>query len=270
MLFFKDKKLIQFENILKNPKETLKNKMDTLAEYILYLRDKKDKKEGEIFLEIIKAFKDKTNQKIFIGKDLFYLNDKKNNRVLLNAEFLKVMKSFTQTQMMVFASTMEGLENFLDFFVNEKGNVLRFDFKNIIPMKSIDLELYNKRSNKETNSKITKFLSNKNIFILDESYIEDAELLEPKFFYEMMPYMGEKTYPVLYRDETGEVVDFMDIKNIERRIQNNASYISWGLFLENSSNINIKLDNEVVTIPFYLLNRNSNFYIKENKRTSFF
>lgn len=270
MLFFKDKKLVQMENVLNNPKASLTEKMEALSEYIPYLREKKDtKKEGDVFMGIVKAFKDKNNSKIYVGKNLLFLNDKKNNRIMLNAEFLKVMSVFTQTQMMVFASSMETLENFLDFFVTEKGSVLRFDFKNIVPMASIDMELFNKRSNQEANTQIRRFLSQKNIFISDDLYVQDAEELDAKFFHEMIPYMGEKTYPVLYIEDCHEVVDYMDVRSIERWITDNSMYMAWGNFLEVSQDVDIKLDGKVCRIPYNLLNRNSNFYITEIKRGLF-
>ena len=215
-------------------------------------------------MEIIKAFKDKNNNKIFIGKELLFMDDKKNKRILLNEKFIKVIDSFCSTQIIIFASTIENLEPYLDFFITEKGEKIRIDFKNIVSMKSIDIELFRKRANMEANSKIVKFLSNKNIFIVDDIYINGSESLDAKLFYEMMPYMGEKAYPLCYRMELGNTVTYLTPKEIERRIQNNASYMPFGQYLDNCQELNIELMNQVVKMPMNLLQRNSNFYIVEN------
>lgn len=265
MLFFKDKTLVQLEKTLHNPKANISEMLQALSEYIPYLRNNKNqKKENEVFMEIIKALKDKTKSKIYIGKELLWLDDKKNKRMMLNEKFIKVISSFSSTQIMVFASTIEKIEPYLDIFITEKGEKVRIDFKNIVSMKSIDIELFRKRATSEANAQIVKFLSSKNIFIEEGIYINGSEQLNPKFFYEMMPYMGEKTYPFCYRQNNGNIVTYMTPKEIERRIQNGASYMPFGHYLDNCDDLKIELMNQIVELPMNLLERNSNFYIIEN------
>ena len=80
----------------------------------------------------------------------------------------------------------------------------------------------------------------------------------------MMSYMGEKTYPVCYRVNDGNVVSYMSPRDIERNIQRNGSYMPFGLYLENCDDLRIEVNNQIVDIPVNLLQRNSNFYIVEN------
>lgn len=265
MLFFKDKTLANLEKILQNPKSNMDEILTALSEYLPYLRNNKNpKKENEVFMEIIKALKDKNKSKTYIGKELLWLDDRKNKRIMINSKFMKVISSFSSTQIMVFASTMEKLEPYMDIFVLEKGEKIRIDFKNIVSMKSIDIELFRKRSNCEANSQIVKFLSTKNIFILDGIYINGSDLLDAKFFYEMMPYMGEKTYPVCYRGNNGNVLTYMNPRDIERSIQHNGSYMPFGQYLDICDDLRIELNGSIVEMPMNLLERNSNFYIVEN------
>lgn len=265
MLFFKDKTLANLEKTLHNTKTNMSDMLQALSEYIPYLRNNKNtKKENEVFIEIIKAFKDKNNSKIFIGKELLFMDDRRNKRIMLNEKFIKVISSFSSTQIMVFASTIEKLEPYLDFFATEKGKKIRIDFKNIISMKSIDMELFRKRAEIGASNQIIRFLSNKNIFIIDDIYIDGSEELDAKFFYNMIPYMGEKTYPLCYRSHLGNVVSYLTPKEIERKIQNGAFYIPFGQYLDNCDDLNIEIESRIIKMPMNLLERNSNFYIVEN------
>lgn len=265
MLFFKDKTLANLEKTLHNQKANMDEMLIALSKYLVYLRNNKNpKKENEVFMEIIKSLKDKNKAKTYIGKELLWLDDRRNKRMMINAKFMKVISAFSSTQLMVFASTMEKLEPYMDIFISEKGEKIRIDFKNIMSMKSIDIELFRKRSNMEANSQIVRFLSVKNIFILNDIYINGSEPLDSKFFYDMMSYMGEKTYPVCYRVNDGNVVSYMSPRDIERNIQRNGSYMPFGLYLENCDDLRIEVNNQIVDIPVNLLQRNSNFYIVEN------
>ncbi len=265
MLFFKDKKLVNIEKTLNNERANMDDKLNALSEYLPYLAEIKDqKKENEVFMEIIKALKDKNNAKTYIGKELLWFDDRRNKRMMLNVKFMKVISSFSFTQTMVFASTLENIEPYLDIFIAEKGEKLRIDFKNIVPMKSIDIELFRKRSNMEANNQIVKFLSSKNIFLLNGVQVEGCEPLNPKFFYDMMPYMGEKTYPICYNSELDNVISYLSPREIERYIQDNASYMPFGQYLDNCNSLKIKLMNQTIELPMNLLKRNSNFYIIEN------
>ena len=107
-------------------------------------------------MEIIKKFKgDTKNQGMFqehniiVNKELLFQVDRKNKRCLLSSKFSPVLKSFSQIEMTVFATTLEKMQPYLDIFVDDykKNNTLRIDFKNVISTKSIDFELYLKSLN---------------------------------------------------------------------------------------------------------------------------
>ena len=279
MKFFENRKIEKnLESRLNNPKGSLEDKMDALSNYLIYLRKNNEKKESEVFLGLIKKFKENENkgmfssQNITINKQTLFLVDKKNNRCLLNNEFCKVMNSFSQIQMTIFANTLENIQPYLDIFVNNniKGLTLRIDFKNILSQKNIDLELYLKTIQKEEkniNTKIKEFLSNKNIFILNNCFENENILfsqVEAKIFYDSIPFMTEKVYPILYKQENETILEYKTPREIERLINENTKYIPYYQYLEYCKNINIKIDNSIITIPESLLKRNSNFYINNN------
>ena len=276
MKFFENRKIEKnLESRLNNPKGSLEDKMDALSNYLIYLRKNK---ESEVFLGLIKKFKENENkgmfssQNITINKQTLFLVDKKNNRCLLNNEFCKVMNSFSQIQMTIFANTLENIQPYLDIFVNNniKGLTLRIDFKNILSQKNIDLELYLKTIQKEEkniNTKIKEFLSNKNIFILNNCFENENILfsqVDAKIFYDSIPFMTEKVYPILYKQENETILEYKTPRAIERLINENTKYIPYYQYLEYCKNINIKIDNSIITIPESLLKRNSNFYINNN------
>lgn len=276
MKFFENRKIEKnLESRLNNPKGSLEDKMDALSNYLIYLRKNNEKKESEVFLGLIKKFKENENkgmfssQNITINKQTLFLVDKKNNRCLLNNEFCKVMNSFSQIQMTIFANTLENIQPYLDIFVNNniKGLTLRIDFKNILSQKNIDLELYLKTIQKEEkniNTKIKEFLSNKNIFILNNCFENENILfsqVDSKIFYDSIPFMTEKVYPILYKQENETILEYKTPREIERLINENTKYIPYYQYLEYCKNINIKIDNSIITIPESLLKRNSNFYI---------
>lgn len=279
MKFFENRKIEKnLESRLNNPKGSLEDKMDALSNYLIYLRKNNEKKESEVFLGLIKKFKENENkgmfssQNITINKQTLFLVDKKNNRCLLNNEFCKVMNSFSQIQMTIFANTLENIQPYLDIFVNNniKGLTLRIDFKNILSQKNIDLELYLKTIQKEEkniNTKIKEFLSNKNIFILNNCFENENILfsqVDAKIFYDSIPFMTEKVYPILYKQENETILEYKTPREIERLINENTKYIPYYQYLEYCKNINIKIDNSIITIPESLLKRNSNFYINNN------
>ena len=279
MKFFENRKIEKnLESRLNNPKGSLEDKMDALSNYLIYLRKNNEKKESEVFLGLIKKFKENENkgmfssQNITINKQTLFLVDKKNNRCLLNNEFCKVMNSFSQIQMTIFANTLENIQPYLDIFVNNniKGLTLRIDFKNILSQKNIDLELYLKTIQKEEkniNTKIKEFLSNKNIFILNNCFENENILfsqVDAKIFYDSIPFMTEKVYPILYKQENETILEYKTPREIERLINENTKYIPYYQYLEYFKNINIKIDNSIITIPESLLKRNSNFYINNN------
>lgn len=279
MKFFENRKIEKnLESRLNNPKGSLEDKMDALSNYLIYLRKNNEKKESEVFLGLIKKFKENENkgmfssQNITINKQTLFLVDKKNNRCLLNNEFCKVMNSFSQIQMTIFANTLENIQPYLDIFVNNniKGLTLRIDFKNILSQKNIDLELYLKTIQKEEkniNTKIKEFLSNKNIFILNNCFENENILfsqVDAKIFYDSIPFMTEKVYPILYKQENETILEYKTPRAIERLINENTKYIPYYQYLEYCKNINIKIDNSIITIPESLLKRNSNFYINNN------
>ena len=279
MKFFENRKIEKnLESRLNNPKGSLEDKMDALSNYLIYLRKNNEKKESEVFLGLIKKFKENENkgmfssQNITINKQTLFLVDKKNNRCLLNNEFCKVMNSFSQIQMTIFANTLENIQPYLDIFVNYniKGLTLRIDFKNILSQKNIDLELYLKTIQKEEkniNTKIKEFLSNKNIFILNNCFENENILfsqVDAKIFYDSIPFMTEKVFPILYKQENENILEFKYPRDIERLINENTKYIPYYQYLEYCKNINIKIDNSIITIPESLLKRNSNFYINNN------
>ena len=279
MKFFENRKIEKnLESRLNNPKGSLEDKMDALSNYLIYLRKNNEKKESEVFLGLIKKFKENENkgmfssQNITINKQTLFLVDKKNNRCLLNNEFCKVMNSFSQIQMTIFANTLENIQPYLDIFVNNniKGLTLRIDFKNILSQKNIDLELYLKTIQKEEkniNTKIKAFLSNKNIFILNNCFENENILfsqVDAKIFYDSIPFMIEKVYPILYKQENETILEYKTPREIERLINENTKYIPYYQYLEYCKNINIKIDNSIITIPESLLKRNSNFYINNN------
>lgn len=279
MKFFENRKIEKnLESRLNNPKGSLEDKMDALSNYLIYLRKNNEKKESEVFLGLIKKFKENENkgmfssQNITINKQTLFLVDKKNNRCLLNNEFCKVMNSFSQIQMTIFANTLENIQPYLDIFVNNniKGLTLRIDFKNILNQKNIDLELYLKTIQKEEkniNTKIKEFLSNKNIFILNNCFENENILfsqVDAEIFYDSIPFMAEKVYPILYKQENETILEYKTPREIERLINENTKYIPYYQYLEYCKNINIKIDNSIITIPESLLKRNSNFYINNN------
>ena len=279
MKFFENRKIEKnLESRLNNPKGSLEDKMDALSNYLIYLRNNNEKKESEVFLGLIKKFKENENKGMFssqtitINKQTLFLVDKKNNRCLLNNEFCKVMNSFSQIQMTIFANTLENIQPYLDIFVNNniKGLTLRIDFKNILSQKNIDLELYLKTIQKEEkniNTKIKEFLSNKNIFILNNCFENENILfsqVDAKIFYDSISFMTEKVYPILYKQENETILEYKTPREIERLINENTKYIPYYQYLEYCKNINIKIDNSIITIPESLLKRNSNFYINNN------
>ena len=277
---FKNKKLKELENILKNPKAKLEEKMNALGEYLIYLREHDVKKENEVFIEIIKKFKGEQEkqgifqeQSIEINKETLFLVDKKNKRCLLNSKFSNVLKSFSQIQMTVFATTLEKKQPYLDIFVDDykKSNTLRIDFKNVISTKSIDFELYLKslnltKDNPQINRDIKQMLSNKNIYVIDKEIELNDNLdiipVNTKIFYESMSFMSEKQYPIYFRNNGINCLQYATPKEIERYIQNEESrYVPFGLFLEYCGDLNICINNSIITLPESLLKRNSNFYI---------
>lgn len=279
MKFFENRRIEKnLQSRLNNPKGNLEDKIDALSSYIVYLRENNEKKESDVFLGLIKKFKENenngifSNQNITINKQTLFLVDKKNNRCLLNCHFCKVMKVFTQVEMTIFANTLESLQPYLDIFVNNniKGLTLRIDFKNILSQKNIDLELYLKTIQKEEkniNTKIKEFLSNKNIFILNNCFENENILfsqVDAKIFYDSIPFMTEKVYPILYKQENETILEYKTPREIERLINENTKYIPYYQYLEYCKNINIKIDNSIITIPESLLKRNSNFYINNN------
>lgn len=290
MNLFKNKTEKLLESRLQNNKNSLEDKMDALSSYLIYLREHNTKKESEVFMEIIKRFKgnEKTSifseQSIVINKETLFLVDKKNKRCLLNNKFCKVMNSFTQIQMTIFANTIEKMQPYLDIFIkgNYKGNTLRIDFKNILSTKSIDFELYLKDLKRENNeiidTEIKDLLISKNIFIINKEIELDSNLLyiikkvQTRKFFDAMKYMSEKKYPILLKDEENTFLKYVDIKEIERYIQNEESrFLPFNQFLEYCNELNIFLENDIIILPKTLLKRNSNFYIieKENKNHFF-
>lgn len=277
MKFFENRRIEKnLESRLNNPKGNLEDKMDALSSYFVYLRENNQKKEGEVFLGLIKKFKENenngifSNQNITINKQTLFLVDKKNNRCLLNCHFCKVMKVFTQVEMTIFANTLESLQPYLDIFINNdiKSQTLRIDFKNILSQKNIDLELYLKsiqKEDKKIDTNMKQLLSNKNIFILNNCFENENVLLnnvDAKLFYNVIPFMTEKVYPVLSKQENDIILNYKTPREIERLIvDDNMKYLPFYQYLEYCKNLNIKIDNDFIIIPETLLKRNSNFYL---------
>lgn len=277
MKFFENRRIEKnLQSRLNNPKGNLEDKIDALSSYIVYLRENNEKKESDVFLGLIKKFKENenngifSNQNITINKQTLFLVDKKNNRCLLNCHFCKVMKVFTQVEMTIFANTLESLQPYLDIFINNdiKGQTLRIDFKNILSQKSIDLELYLKsiqKEDKKIDTNMKQLLSNKNIFILNNCFENENVLLnnvDAKLFYNVIPFMTEKVYPVLSKQENDIILNYKTPREIERLIvDDNMKYLPFYQYLEYCNNLNIKIDNDFIIIPETLLKRNSNFYL---------
>ena len=261
MLFFKDKKRILLENKLKDKKLSLSDKMETLKDYFLYLKEKDTKQESIVFMEIIKKLKDKETIKIQIGKELLFFNDKKNRRILLHYKFMNIIAVLSQVEVTMILSTLENLQPYLDIFVTESGEKLRIDFKNTMSTKSIDLDYY-KKKNDIVPSEYIKLLSKKNIFLFHNIQINgDSYNISAKEFFEIQHYLTEKTYPALIMEEYPVLV-YMNVKQLDQKIQdNNAKYMSFGDFLDNVEDVKIKLETSHVILCHNLLNRNSNFYI---------
>ena len=66
MKFFENRKIEKnLESRLNNPKGSLEDKMDALSNYLIYLRKNNEKKESEVFLGLIKKFKENENKGMF-------------------------------------------------------------------------------------------------------------------------------------------------------------------------------------------------------------
>lgn len=272
---FGNKTIKNCEAVLNYDRSKFDEKIDALALYLVELGKYDNKKEMEVFMKIVNAFKDLEKPDMFtaptlmIKNEILYIEDKKNMRGLLDYRFCKVFDAFTMVEWGIFANMLENKNPYLDLFVNGdyKGDTLRIDFKGTKILKNIDFDYYLKSMGRQNNNNVDPFIKdiieNKKVFLVDNNvpidyldFLERSELkvVNPNGFYNAKNFMVEKEgYPVLlWSDKHNKAyIKYVSVQELERLVQRpNQSRDYINVRTLNEAQFNDCISNEVMCIPY--------------------